>query len=202
MNDASQHPDGGGLPPINKCHSAWRVPRECQKGLLPWKWTHSGAAAPPAHGSWMRRGAPREGGGGETGTNNACTLEEGPSQNESAVGHSGAGTPSCQAAVAQPRGISLVFCSGGKPSKSPTVARWDLPPQLTGPSVFIWILMEEFKRYFRCFSQSGVSGRSGGAGGACAARPIPARRVGRVMHSASVERGGRGGGLERLLIFI
>jgi len=159
----------------------------------------SGAASPPAHGSWMRRGAPREGGGGETGTNNACTLEEGPSQNESAVGHSGAGTPSCQAAVAQPGGISLVFRSGGKPGKSPTVARWDLPPQLTGPSVFIWILMEEFKRYFRCFSLSGVSGRGGGAGGVCTERPIPARRVGRAMHSASVQREG---GLERLLIFI
>uniref|UniRef100_A0A8C2TDM1 Phosphodiesterase n=4 Tax=Phasianidae TaxID=9005 RepID=A0A8C2TDM1_COTJA len=106
----------------------------------------SGAASPPAHGIWMRPGAPREGGGGETGTNNACTLEEGPSQNESVVGHGGAGTPSCQAAVAQPGGISLVFCSAGKPGKSSTVARWDLPLQLTGPSVFIWILMEEFKR--------------------------------------------------------
>lgn len=199
MNDTSQHSDGGGLPPIisairlGMCHG--NAKKDCchGNGRI---WSRF---PPPAHGSWMRRGAPREGGGGETGTNNACTLEEGPSQNESAVGHSGAGTPSCQAAVAQPGGISLVFCSGGKPSKSPTVARWDLPPQLTGPSVFIWILMEEFKRYFRCFSQSGVSGRSGGAGGVCAARPVPARRIGRVMHSASAEREG---GLERILIFI
>lgn len=60
--------------------------------------------------------------------------------------------------------FSALFDTGKRSSESPTVTRWDLPPQLTGPSVFIWMLMEEFKRYFRCFSQSSVSRRSSGCG--------------------------------------
>lgn len=42
---------------------------------------------------------------------NACMLEEGPSQNESTVGYRRAGTPNCQAAVAQLGSINLIFCS-------------------------------------------------------------------------------------------
>lgn len=72
----------------------------------------------------MRRGARLKGGGRETETQqNACTLEEGPPQNESAVGHRGAGTPNCQAAVARLGGAEPCFPLCLTLGKGPAKAR-------------------------------------------------------------------------------
>lgn len=66
----------------------------------------------PARGSWIWREAKLKGGGRERETEaqqNACMLEEGPSQNESTVGYRRAGTPNWQPAVARLGGINLIF---------------------------------------------------------------------------------------------
>lgn len=63
-------------------------------------------------GSWIWREAKLKGGDRETeAQQNACMLEEGPSQNESTVGYRIAGTPNCQAAVARLGRINLIFSS-------------------------------------------------------------------------------------------
>lgn len=99
-----------------------RMPSKSQpqshEGLLLWGWrggsqAASGACASPrprqldSEGSKTKRRWQRE----TEAQQNACMLEEGPSQNESTVGYRRAGTPNCQAAVARLARTDLIFCS-------------------------------------------------------------------------------------------